>query len=194
MTTNETRTAILDAGRDLLQTRGYNAFSFRDLAERVRVKSASVHYHFPTKGDLGLALIARQREMVREALDAIDAGESAADKKLERYVQVFRRTLDDGDRMCLCGMMAADVATLEPEVIAALRESFLDHESWLKRVLTEGRKAGQLRLEGGPQDEARLLLAALEGAMLIARAFGEPARFEAAARRLLARFSGRPAP
>ena len=187
MPPNETREAVLDVARELLQTRGLNAFSFRDVAALVRIKTASVHYHFPTKGDLCRALIAKQREDVEAALDRIDAEEDDPRRKLARYVSVFRATLEEGNRMCLCGMLAADFTTLEPAIVEDLRRSFEDHESWLKGVLAEGKKSGVLHFSGSPKDEARLLLSSLEGAMLIARTFEDLGRFETSALGLLAR-------
>ncbi len=192
MPINETKEAVLDVAQELLQTRGFNAFSFRDLADRVRIKTASVHYHFPTKGELCRALIARQRELVASALAEIDAGGLDAVGKLDRYVGVFRGTLEAGNRMCVSGMLAADFATLEPEIVRDLRLSFDEHEAWLEGVLAKGRATGSLHFEGVALEEARSLLSSLEGAMLVARTFEAPARFEATARRLLAKLRARP--
>ena len=187
MTTNETRTAVLEVAQEYLQTRGYNAFSFRDLADRVRIKTASVHYHFPTKGELCRALIARQREQVAAALQEIDAAGLDAPDRLERYVGVFAATLAAGNRMCVSGMLASDFATLDSEIVGDLRLSLDQHEIWLEQVLADGLAAGLLNFEGSAQDEARALFAALEGAILIARSREEPARFEATSRRFLAK-------
>ncbi len=190
---NETRAVVLDVAQEFLQTRGYNAFSFRDLAERVRIKTASVHYHFATKVELCRALIARQRAQVAEALAAIDAAGLDAPGKLGRYVGVFASTLATGNRMCLCGMLAADVATLDPTIVGDLRTSFADHEAWLAGVLAEGKAAGRLDFEEAALEEAQAFLAALEGAILIARAHDAPARFASAARRLVAKLEAQPA-
>ncbi|WP_165230527.1 TetR/AcrR family transcriptional regulator [Aquisphaera insulae] len=187
MPNTETREAVLDVSQNLLQTRGLNAFSFRDVAERVGIKAASIHYHFPSKTELCLALIARQRAQVKASLDQIDGDERDAYRKLARYVSVFRATLEVGNRMCLCGMLAADVTILAPSVVEDLRRSFEDHEAWLRRVLDEGKKSRSLRFDASPRDEARLILSSLEGAMLIARTFEDMRRFETSARHILAK-------
>ena len=192
MTINETRTTVLDVAQEFLQTRGYNAFSFRDLADRVRIRSASIHYYFPTKSELCRALVARQREQVAAAFAAIDAAGLDAVGKLDRYADLFKGTLAAGNRMCLCGMLASDFATLEPDIVRDLRLSFVDHETWLTEVLTTGKRAGRLRFEGTGLDEARSLLAALEGAMLLARAYEDPTRLEQAASRLLVKLRAAP--
>ena len=193
MTTNETRFAVLDVAQEYLQTRGYNAFSFRDLADRVCIKTASVHYYFPTKVELCRALIARHREQLADAFAEIDAAGLNATGRLGRYVDVFAQTLATGNRMCACGMLAADYATLDSEVVADLRRAFDEHETWLAGVLADGRSAGLLDFEGSALDEAGALFAALEGAMLIARAREEPSRFLSAARRLIDRLGVKPA-
>ncbi len=187
MPINETRTAVLNVAQEFVQTRGYNAFSFRDLANRVQIKAASVHYYFPTKSELCLALIAREREEVAAALATIDAAGLNPWGKLTRYVAVFQSTLATGNRMCLCGMLASDFATLEPDIVRNLRLSFLDHEAWLGKVLAAGRATGLIHFEGSEDEEARSLLAALEGAILLARAHEDPKRLDSAAARLLAK-------
>lgn len=192
MTTGETRDTVLDIAQEFLQTRGFNGFSFRDVAERAGIKPASIHYYFPTKAELCRALIARQRDDVRAALRRIDDEQADPNAKLGRYASVFRATLELGNRMCLCGMLAADFETLDPSVVEDLRSSFRDHESWLESVLTEGAKTGVMDLAESPRDEARGILSALEGAMLIARAFGDVGRFESASRALLGRVRGVP--
>ncbi len=194
MAVEQTYECVLDIAQELLQTRGVNAFSFRDVAERVRIKASSVHYHFPTKTDLCRALIARQRSEVEAALRRIDAEELDPNKKMVRYVSIFSSTLETGNRMCLCGMMAADFRALDPSVVEDLRLAFRDHETWLERVLSDGKKSGVFHFALSVSREARLLLSSLEGAMLVARAFEDLGRFEESARGLLRRLRSAPPP
>jgi TetR/AcrR family transcriptional repressor of nem operon len=189
MTTIETRDFVLNIAQEFVQTKGFNAFSFRDVAERVGIKTASIHYYFPTKAELCRALIARQRDQVQVALAEIDLEETDPKRKLTRYVSIFRSTLELGNRMCLCGMLAADIATLDPLIVEDLRRSFEDHEAWLTQVLDAGMASGALSFSGSARDEARLLVSSLEGAMLISRAFEDVARFEDSARGLLGRLT-----
>src|SRR3954466_5782059 len=123
MQTTDTRTVILDTAQELLQTRGFNAFSIKDLAERVQIRTSSIHYYFPTKADLCRALISRHRERVVGVLAEIDRQVADSRKKLERFVAVFQGTIEAGNRMCPFGMLAAESDTLEPESCEELRES-----------------------------------------------------------------------
>ena len=116
MPTARTRDALLDVAQEFAQTRGYNDFSFRDLSKRVRVKTASIHYWFPTKGDLGRELMKRYHQRFMAALAAIDGRRWRAKQKLLAFAGLFRAALVQGDRMCLCGMLATEFATLPREV------------------------------------------------------------------------------
>src|SRR5271167_2084057 len=96
-----TRTRILDVAERLVQVRGFNGFSYADVAAELSITKASLHYHFPTKAELGRALVARYREAFVSALTTIDAEERTATRKLARYAQLYAAVLSD-ERMCLC--------------------------------------------------------------------------------------------
>ncbi len=194
MTTNSTRGAVLDVAEELVQTRGFHSFSFRDLAERVRIKSSSVHYYFATKGELCQALIARQREQLEAALASFDDQGLDPPGRLEQYASVYQGTLETGNRMCLFGMLASDFGTLGEAIAGDLRQSFDLQVRWLSGVLAEGLGDGSLWFEGSVEGEAQLLLTSLEGAMLVARVYEDPSRFEAASRLILDRVRPTPRP
>src|SRR5947207_15227639 len=102
---------ILDIAERLVQTQGFNGFSYADIAAKVGITKASIHYHFATKAELGRSLIARYHERFFGALAEIDAGTNDARRKLRQYVQLYARVLES-NRMCLCGMLASDFSTL----------------------------------------------------------------------------------
>lgn len=181
----DTTTRILDAAMELTQTRGFHGFSYADVAARVGIRNASIHYHFPTKADLGRELVVRYRAAFRLRLAGIERASEEPRRRLDRYARIYLEALLDGGRMCLCGMLAADAATLPPAVRTEVRSFFDENEAWLAEVLAAGRERGCLGFAGEPGTEARLLLAGLEGAMLVARMFGEPDRFRVATRQLL---------
>ena len=182
----EMKRKILDVARRLVQTRGYDAFSYADVADEVGIRKASVHHHFAAKGDLGLALLRQFRGECRSAFAEIDAAGGPAPRRLERYAGIFESTLRDGGRMCLCGMLAAGVETLPGPLRVELVEAFEEHVAWLGQTLKEGRKAGSLAFDGPPRRQAQALLAGLEGGLMMARAHGDPALFRGVARTLLA--------
>src|SRR5271169_5629314 len=97
-------TAVLDVAEQLAQMRGYNGFSYADIASQLGVTKASLHYHFRSKADLGRALVERYHAMFDSALHAIDRSASDAGDKLRRYVSLYESVLSN-ERMCLCGML-----------------------------------------------------------------------------------------
>ena len=185
---SKTTEDILDAAQGLAHTRGYNGFSFRDLAEVVGVKSASVHHHFPTKGVLAAALARRYTNQLMATLDDALADSRPTARLMKKYVSVFRATLEQDGQMCLCGMLAAEFVTLPRPMQTALDDYFEANEIWLAGVLEEGRHAASLQFKGSVSDAAQFIIGSLEGAMLMARSHGGMARFSAATRRLLADF------
>jgi TetR/AcrR family transcriptional repressor of nem operon len=178
-------TAILDVAERLAQTLGYNGFSYADIAAQLGVTKASLHYHFPTKAELGRALIERYRILFGAALEAIDEQAKGPHERLQQYVALYNSVLIN-ERMCLCGMLAAEYATLPAPMQKALKLFFDANERWLTAVLEDGLRAGTFLFREPANERARVLLGALEGAMLVARSYGNPRRFQAAAVYLLA--------
>jgi len=180
----ETPERILDVAERLVQTRGFNGMSYADIAEVLGVTKASLHYHYPTKADLGARLISRYDEVFLRALASIDAKEKDPGQCLRAYARIYEGVLRQ-NRMCLCGMLAAEHGTL-PRVMTARLGAFFDaNEAWLVGVLERGRGAGSLTFEGPATAKARMLIGALEGAMLIARSYGQAERFTQVASQIL---------
>jgi TetR/AcrR family transcriptional regulator, transcriptional repressor for nem operon len=178
---SDTAVRILDVAQRLAQVRGFNGFSYADIATRLGVTKASLHYHFASKAQLGRALIVRYTERFCAALAEIDGAQPR--ETLRKYVELYESVLVR-DEMCLCGMFAAEWSTLPAPMQAELRRFFDRNEVWLTGVLERGRARG-LRFEGAALQTARTLTAGLEGAMLLSRSYAEPARFAEIATRLL---------
>ena len=176
---------ILDVAEGLVQVRGFNAFSYADVAKALEIQKASLHHHFATKATLGLALVERYRRDFLGSLDEIVARAGGAVERLERYTALYGKVLRRR-RMCLCGMLAADVATLPKAMRESIEGFFAENEAWLARVLDEGRSRGELAFEGPAASMAAFVVSSLEGAMLVARGSGSPERFAQVVQRLLA--------
>jgi len=182
---NPTAARIVDVAQEMVQQRGYHAFSYGDIAERVGIRTASIHYYFPSKGDLGEAVLRQVRTDFRATLERIDSETSDALAKLQRFAAIFLETFGDGDRLCPCCMLATDQDTVPAGVKEEVKGFFADGEAWLLEVLEAGRRDGCLRLDDDPRVIAQTLVAALEGVMVTARAFRQRERLVAAARFLL---------
>ncbi|AXS42012.1 TetR/AcrR family transcriptional regulator [Breoghania sp. L-A4] len=161
---SDTVKAIMDATERRIREAGYSGFSFREIAADVGVKSASIHYHFPTKSILAAAVARRYNARIVEAADtAVAAGQDV----VQAWKAVFRSALDDGAKMCLCGSLGATVGDLTPEVAQEVRRFF---------------DAGIASLVAGglAEERAEQVFATLEGAILMASAQGDPAIFDRA--------------
>jgi TetR/AcrR family transcriptional regulator, transcriptional repressor for nem operon len=181
-----TAARVLDIAERLVQVRGFNGFSYADVAAEVGISKAALHYHFPGKADLGLALIERYAARFAEALAGIDRAGMVPAGRLAEYARLYYQVLFQG-KMCLCGMLAAEYQTLPQPMQEAVTGFFEANESWLEKVLEEGRQGGGgLRFAGTARDTARVIIACLEGAMLTARPVGDAERFQAVATSLLA--------
>ncbi len=184
---------ILDIASRLVQTRGFNGFSYAHIAAELGVTKASLHYHYPSKAELGQRLIERYEQEFAAALERIEAETDDAFERLQRYASIYAGVLGK-EQMCLCGMLAAEHGTLPAPMRRTLQHYFDLNEAWLAKVLDGGRRRGQLRFDGPPREVAALLVGALEGAMMMARSYGDPRRFATASDRLLADMRAEAAP
>ena len=181
----DTAAEILDVAERLVQVRGFNGFSYADVASELKITTAALHYHFAGKAELGEALIERYAARFVEALDEIDREGADPAEKLRACTNLYLDVLRDR-RMCLCGMLAADYETLPKPMRNAVVRFFDDNEAWVGGVLERGRTEGTLQFTGSAGDAAQMIVSGLEGAILVARPYGDTNRFRAAANRLLA--------
>lgn len=181
MSSADTKETILEIARGMVQARGYNALSFREIAKEVGVKSASIHYHFPTKGDLGAALARRYTEDGVAYLNGLlEAGLDLA-TCMQRYTDIFRSALLNNNRMCLCGIMAAEYDDLPTQVRDEL-DRFTDaNVTWLAAaVWSRGAPQQDMEAEAAAaaREHALAIYAAVEGAQLVARGRCDIATFD----------------
>lgn len=162
----DTRETILAVARATAQAHGYNGLSFRELAKAIGVKSASIHYHFPTKSDLGVALAKRYWEDTQGTLKRVEAESKTPAACLRNYPAVFRKALETNNRMCMCGFMSAEYDDL-PEPVKVEVKAFADvHIAWLTKVLAEIGISGNAKTR---KRRASAIFAAIWGAQLMAR-------------------------
>lgn len=176
MSSADTREKIMSAARATVQARGYNALSFRDLAAEVGIKSASVHYHFPTKGDLGAALARRYTEDGETYLASLDAHYPDPRSRMQQYTDIFRAALVNDNRMCLWGIMAAEHEDMPSEVLAELDRFKALNVSWLENLISVDLTVAKDRKQA--RQRALGIFAAIEGAQLIARSQNDIAVYD----------------
>lgn len=179
---------VLDIAERLVQIRGFSNFSYADIATELGITKASLHYHYPGKAELGHALITRYAQRFYQALGDIDQDVPNARAKLEAYTDLYAGVLRN-ERMCMCGILAAEYQTLPRAMQSEVIRFFDENQIWLANVLKQGKADGTLTYTGRAEDVAQGVLSTLEGAMLVARPYGDLARFNAAANQLLTSLS-----
>jgi TetR/AcrR family transcriptional regulator, transcriptional repressor for nem operon len=180
----DTATLILDVAERLVQTRGFNGFSYADVASELQITTAALHYHFAGKAELGEALITRYADRFSDALALIEERTDDAPARLDAYADLYLDVLRE-QRMCLCGMMAAEFETLPATMKDAVVKFLNDNEHWLARILQRGSTDRSLAFSAPPYETARMIISSLEGALLVARPFHDVTRFQSVADQLL---------
>ncbi|MGN1288448.1 MAG: TetR/AcrR family transcriptional regulator [Bradyrhizobium sp.] len=166
---SSSREAILAAAKRTAQARGYSGLNFRDLADEVGIKAASIYHHFPSKADLGAAVARRYWEDTAAQLEAMLAEKVDPVRCLRRYPEVFRKALENNNRMCLCSFMSAEVDDL-PDAVKQEVQTFADvNVAWLSKLLVAARLVNSKKSE----QRARAIFAAVAGAQLMARSRGD---------------------
>jgi len=170
---SETGEKILDVAENLIQTRGFSAFSYQDISDTLGIRKASIHYHFPSKTDLGIKVIDRYTKRFSDALVRIAETADSSMAMLDYYVAPYLEFGATPDKVCLCGALAGEMMALPPELRTRVDHFFKSHQSWLAGILKRGAERGELRLTASPAKTARLVFGALQGALLVKRTTGD---------------------
>jgi TetR/AcrR family transcriptional repressor of nem operon len=167
---SETAGQILDLAETLIQTRGYSAFSYQDIADSLGIRKASIHYHFPSKADLGVAVVDRYMARFDGALTAIADDQSQSSMTmLDVYVQPYLQFASTPDQVCLSGALAGEMMALPPKVRERVDHFFRTHQVWLTKILERGVARGEFTLAAPASKVARFVFGALQGALLVKR-------------------------
>ena len=166
---NDTREQIMDRAAQLLTSRGFNGFSYRDISAHLGVKNAAIHYHFPTKNDLALALVDDYRKMLRSRTSEFMAYGGSALTQLEGFFAFTTKQCHLGRCICPFGAFSVDFGDL-PEDLRKATEKFMDETiMWFSRVMEVGRDEGEFNFTGEARAKALTIIAALQGARQLAR-------------------------
>ncbi|EJL53414.1 transcriptional regulator [Rhizobium sp. CF122] len=179
---------ILDIAQSLIVRGGYNGFSYADISGAIGIRKASIHHHFPTKSELVVVLVDRYRRQASEGLKALDESFPNPLERLKAYLGYWQQCIKDASApICVCAMLAGEMAMLPEEVAARVRAHFQRLAQWLNDVLKAGADQGAFQLTKKPADEAQLFMATVHGAMLSARALDDPKLFNVITKPLLDR-------
>jgi TetR/AcrR family transcriptional repressor of nem operon len=181
---------ILACARALIVAGGYNGFSYADIASEVGIRKPSIHHHFPGKVDLVRTLVSRYRKEAEAGLAAVERNVADPVDLLRSYTGYWEACITDASApFCVCALLAAELPVLPEEVAVEVRAHFRALSNWLCSVLERGVQGGRLRLLTTPRVEAETFMATVHGAMLSARAYGDPKMFATILNPLLDRLS-----
>ncbi|GAA6137977.1 TetR/AcrR family transcriptional regulator [Arenicella sp. 4NH20-0111] len=173
---SEKRRKLEQAATEAVQKIGLTNLSFRALADEVGIKSASVHYYFPGKSDLAATLIEGYSEKFSALLSESSSESSSLQSTMTAFMSIFEQVLADG-KFCLCGMMAAEVESLDSNSRALLQSYFEVSEAWLTKLMDSHRD--ELSTSLPSQTLARVIMSGMEGAILLDRVGGGKKRLDA---------------
>ena len=182
-TKTDTKKLILDIAEDLLLDRGYNGFSYKYIATSLNIKNASIHYHFPAKTDLGVAIIQRATKRFERWAGYIDGKDLPYSKKLDKFFLLFKRFVEQNQQICLGGALETDFKTLPEEMQEETRLFISGTLSWLENFLAQGRKKGDFNFPGTAKDQALLMIACVQGVVQIVRVT-TPSSFDKAVKQI----------
>ncbi|HEX9509684.1 MAG TPA: TetR/AcrR family transcriptional regulator [Puia sp.] len=164
-----TRDQIVDLADEFIRTRGFNAFSYADIAGVLNVRNAAIHYYFPSKRDLGISVI--DKEIALMARQQTQWSDLPGDQQLKQLMECFFGNSRKG-RICLTGSLTPDYATL-PQImqdkVQEMCRTILDE---VTACLEKGRMEGRLFFQGAGKDRALLVMSGLLSSLLLSRVLG----------------------
>ncbi len=170
---------IIRCARSLIIAGGYNGFSYADISEVVGIRKASIHHHFPSKVDLVRTLLVRYRQEAEAGIAEVERHYPEPEDQLRAYTGYWAECIGDPtSAFCVCALLATQIPVLPPEVVLEVRAHFRALSAWLASVLERGVQQGRFAFSGTAQSEAEGFMAAVHGAMLSARAYGDEKVFK----------------
>ena len=177
-TSSSTADEILACARSLIVAGGYNGFSYADIATVVGIRKPSIHHHFPSKADLVRTLVSRYREEAAAGLAQLESHVSDPAEQLRAYLGFWEKCITDASlSFCVCALLASELPMLPEAVAFEVKAHFRFLSAWLTSVLERGAQQGRLHLASAPRVEAEAFMATVHGAMVSARAYGDPTMF-----------------
>lgn len=178
MKPSNTSHEILNCARSLIVSGGYNGFSYADISKVVGVRNATIHHHFPSKSNLVRTLVVNYRWEVQLGMAELERNVPEPVEQLRAYIRYWQSCIADNTApFCVCALLATEMPAIPEEVALEVRTHFRTLSDWLTSVLERGAAQGNIRLTASAKTEAEGFMATVHGAMLSARAYGDPKIF-----------------
>lgn len=172
MSQQETKDQILDLARGYLQRLGFNGFSFQTIADALGIRKASIHYHFKSKEEMGLALLENYTDSFKQWAERKSVEPKAA-VRLEGFFRIFERFADDESKVCPIGVLSSDFHTLPKKMRAKLGEFYEMQNTWLIATLKAGKTSGEFSADINEAETADTIISAIQGGLFASRVRGD---------------------
>ncbi len=166
-----TKEKIVICAERLIQLNGYNAFSYKHIAEEIGIKTSSIHYHFESKEVLVQEVVEYYSSKLFTLVEQLDTNSAleSEDKLLQVLNSIFSLTFHDDGKMCLVGMLSSDIRTLPDSIKDRVRVFFDQLSAWIETQLLHSDKIDDKEAAF----QAQLILTQLEGGLLFARLYSD---------------------
>ncbi len=174
------REKLLDAAESLVQSRGFSAVTFQDIADAVGLRKPSVFHHIKNKEELSLALIERCSTKHGPLYAAVVDKDISAPEKLRQVAKIFEDGLKN-ERPCLLAAIGGSMESLSPKASQELCDTAEGAIGRFAMIFEQGRNEESLVIHGSPDAAARGFFAMLQGLQSLCRANGGVRAFKQAA-------------
>lgn len=164
----DTRQVLIEQATTLIRSRSYSSISYNDLSAIVSIRKPSIHHHFPSKEDLGLAVVNAYHDKCVAKLARIDQEQSSPMDRILAYALMYQ-SVRDQNLGCICGVMASEMGSLPLSIQARLKDFFDYHLNWLERTILLGWQSGEILKRGTPRQQAVIVMNSLQGMLLVGR-------------------------
>jgi len=167
---DRTRARVVAEATALINRRGFANTSVSDLIEATGVKKGNLYFHFSSKEELGLELIRQARNEYFRYLEESSSGDRASEKIsaiLDAVYTIHRKRGFVGG--CIFGNMALEMADVNGEFAKLVRGIFDEWVRTLAKLIARAQEEGDIRADLDPAAAARLVVATLEGGIMMAR-------------------------
>ncbi|TDO27102.1 TetR/AcrR family transcriptional regulator [Sediminibacterium goheungense] len=168
----DTKEEIVRIGTALIKSHGYNAFSYADIAEKLQVRNAAIHYHFRGKEDLLSEIIDQYIESYTLLDKQLKAAGASATVVLEKFIERYS-CLVDANSICIIGSIASDFNTLPESVKEKVKQLVGLVLKLVEQTLVAGKKTGEFTFSEVPKTQTLLVMTNLAAGVQLARITGK---------------------
>lgn len=171
MESSKTKEKIVELARNSIQAIGYHSFNYKQISTQLNIKNSSIHHHYPTKEDLGLAVVEKDKQDFLDMINSV--GPLTATEKVEVLLNMYRQFFNNGNKLCIIGAFGSAYLDVPEKIqLATVLYGEIFH-NWLTQTFVEGHKNGEFSFSSSPEHLSDLWITALVGSLQIGRIRGE---------------------